>query len=236
MEAQPSRRRARARIGQAVRAGAAWRLRRAQLPIGGVAAANATPLLRPARPLAQPGPARRVHARPFLPAVRGRERGVQRLPPLRCQAPARGRPPQRRPPPTRGADRSGVIPPRQRCATPMPPRLTVRLLTLRRAMPPRVLAPSTVTTQPRLSAVAGADPRRPTRLRRHALSVVVLAEDHPFTHLGAAFAGDRSVAAAAFTVAVAEEVTAAAAGAEWEKPIGTTWSLPAPRVCGIEPA
>ena len=235
MEAQPSRRRARARIGQAVRAGAAWRQRRAQLPIGGVAAANATPLLRPARPLAQPGPAWRVHACPFLPAVRGRERGVQRLPPLRCQAPARGRPPQRRPPPTRGADRSGVIPPRQRCATPMPPRLTVRLRTLRRAMPPRVLAPSTVTTQPRLSAVAGADPRRPTRLRRHALSVVVLAEDHPSTHLEAAFGAGRLVVAD-FTAAAAGAVIGAAAGAEGEKPIGTSSSLPVARVCSIETA
>src|ERR1039458_5212025 len=187
MEAQPSRRRARARIGQAVRAGTTWRLRRAQQPIGGVAAANTTPLLGPARSLAQPGPARRVHARPFLPAVRGREFGVPRLPPLRRLAPGRGRPPQRLPPLMRGAEHPGVMGLHRRRATPMPPRPTGRLFTLRRATPPRASAPSTVTAQPPLSAVAGAEPHRPTRLRRHALLVVVLAEDHPSTHLGAVF-------------------------------------------------
>src|ERR1017187_3383469 len=55
--------------------------------------------------------------------------------------------------------------------------------------PPRASAPSTVTAQPRTSAVAGADPRRPTQLRCHALSVVVLAEDHPSTHSGGGFRG-----------------------------------------------
>jgi hypothetical protein len=154
-----------------------------------------------------------------------------RLPLLRCLAPGRGRLPH-----MRGAKHSQVIRQRQRRAMPMPPRPTGRLPTLRRATPPRASAPSTVTAQPRPSAVAGADPRRPTQLRHHALSVVVLAEDHPPTHLGAAFAVDRSVVAAAFMAAVVGAVTAAAAGAECEKPIGTSSSLPVARVCGIEPA
>ncbi len=127
---------------------------------------------------------RRAHARRFLPvvqnlskaaAVPGRESGVPRLLAPQDQVPGRARPPRLLPPPVRGPERAVVIRLPRPCVTPMSRQPTVRRFTPRRGTPPLAWASTIVTAQRRPLAAAGAGPRRPIRLRRHALLAVVSA-------------------------------------------------------------
>ena len=184
------------------------RLRRARARPRGTVSDSAAERPWPARRLARPGRAGLALARRFLPVVpplpkvetaHGRKCGALRLSRGLGRAPGRTRPPRLLPPPTRGPERSGVILRPRRCVTPIVHRPTGRRFTPRRGTPHPALVPTIVTVQPHPSTAAGADPRRPIRLPRHALSVVVSAgaasaAAPPSTPPGAVLAADHSAA------------------------------------------